>query len=33
MARATEPQLPSNLLNIELGVTKEEVARSRHTPF
>jgi hypothetical protein len=33
MARATEPQLPRYLLNIELGVTKEQVARCRHTPF
>ena len=33
MTRATEPQFPRNLLNVQLGVTKEQVACCRYTPF
>jgi hypothetical protein len=33
MARATEPHLPRNLFNIEIGAPQEQVPRCRHTPF
>jgi hypothetical protein len=33
MARATEPQFPRNPLNGQIRVSKQQVTRSRHTPF
>ena len=33
MARATEPDFPRNPVNGQAGLSKQQLARRRHTPF